>query len=750
MKLTKVEISGFRGSLPILPLQLDKKSICIFGENGYGKSTIADSLELWSTGDIGAFHRAGCKLDAAIHVYATEATITVQTDGAAGPIRRGLKGQQASDPEVVDQVADTSKAAGLPLLRHETVSDFMRKSAGEKKDELLQLIGLEPLSGFREALRKSKTEAKRSTEGAAKTLDTERTLLFEKCGGKDTVAFAEELRTIAKLMTPITSLDDLRATEVTAGSDKASPNRLGGIDALERSLSQVSSEEPNDWNALVADKEAVTNQAIAALLREGQQVLPLWSEDSCPLCLSTYSRESLSSELAHRVGELGEIEKRFADARQRLLAITRLWEELGRSIATVIRVTPSGDWPNQATLEAAQKSVDEHALQLTTAAQGPTAAPDAPTLPLAEDLQQMRAAAASEASPEQAAQIQLGLLRAQLQRVDDAEAKRNGATSDLESVDALLGIADAQIEAAINAAIKEIGELVASYYLKISGSSVYSDVELVYDSKYAGGAEFSIVYDKTKTFTPPQRVMSNGQLNALALAFFLAKTKLSDGHWRTIVLDDVISSFGGVHRRGLLDLLGSEFSDWQVLLLTHDKTFALLAREALGSGWEHTHISQWTPSGGPVLVDGDPLGRLQALLDSGAGASDLGGIGREAFEQTLAVPLEKLGYPIPYRANGRYTGMEYLIALRKGLKGAKSPLAAAPVLAKLEADNFVLNLAAHHQPNLSGAETADFQQLAQDLRDVRELFKCSSCNEQVWTMEKASSSHTCRCKQLAA
>jgi hypothetical protein len=404
------------------------------------------------------------------------------------------------------------------------------------------------------------------------------------------------------LTTPITSLDDLRATEITAGSDKASPNLLGGIDALERSLSQVSSKDLNDWNALVADKEAVTKQAIAALLREGQQVLPLWSEDSCPLCLSTYSRESLSSELAQRVGELGEIEKRFADARQRLLAITRLWEELGRSITTVIRVTPSGDWPNQAAVEAAQKSVDEHALQLTAAAQGPTPAPDAPTVPLAEDLQQMRAAAASEASPEQAAQIQLGFLRAQLQRVDDAEAKRNGATSDLKSVDALLGIADGQIEAAINAAIKEIGELVASYYLKISGSSVYSDVELVYDSKYAGGAEFSIVYDKTKTFKPPQRIMSNGQLNALALAFFLAKTKLSDGHWRTIVLDDVISSFGGIHRRGLLDLLGSEFSDWQVLLLTHDKTFALLARETFGFGMgAHSHFPMdalWGTSAG--------------------------------------------------------------------------------------------------------------------------------------------------------
>jgi wobble nucleotide-excising tRNase len=51
--------------------------------------------------------------------------------------------------------------------------------------------------------------------------------------------------------------------------------------------------------------------------------------------------------------------------------------------------------------------------------------------------------------------------------------------------------------------------------------------------------------------------MSTGQLNALALAFFLARTKHEDGHWRTIVLDDVVSSFGGVHRRGLLVALSA-------------------------------------------------------------------------------------------------------------------------------------------------------------------------------------------------
>jgi hypothetical protein len=750
MKLASVEIAGFRGALPSLPLPLDQKSICIFGENGYGKSTIADGLEFWSTGDIDAFHRSGCQIDAAVHVYADEAAITVRTDGA-GPIRRSLKGKKASDLEVVDQVADPSKAAGLPLLRHETVSDFIRKSAGDKKDELLQLVGLDPLMGFREALRKAKSEAKRSNDATSTSLDAERLLLAEKCEEKEVVTFAEELRAKGQLQTPIKSLDDLRVLTVDEPSAKGRPDLLGAVDNLERHLIQASSADHNDWDALVADSDALQRQAIAALLREGQRVMPVWNEDSCPLCLSDYPRDILNSELARRVAELKDVEDRFEAGKRQLEDTSQSWRELERSIVNALRLMSDDDeWPNQTSLESAKNAVHEYVDHLATSLRDRVAAGDRPNLTLASELAQMRAAAADDESPDQTARINLSLLRAQLERVDEAEMKHRGAKQDLETISVVLGIADDKIEAAINDAIREIGDLVAAFYLKISGSIVYSDVKIAYDSKYAGGAEFSVMYDGKKTFKPPQRIMSNGQLNALALAFFLAKTKLSDSHWRTIVLDDVISSFGGVHRRGLLDLLDTEFADWQVLLLTHDKTFSLLAREVMGTGWKHGHISQWTPSGGPVLVNGDPLDRLQARLDEGAGASELGGIGREAFEQTLAIPLEKLGYLIPYRSGGRYTGMDYLIALRRGLKHAKSPLAEAQVLSKLAANNFALNLASHHQPNLSGAETADFVQLAEDLREVRALFKCDKCNEQAWTVKKGSDSHTCRCKQLAA
>src|SRR5690349_13805984 len=105
MKLKAIELTGFRGALPALPIELNGKSLCIYGENGYGKTTLADALELWSSGDLLAFHRDRCGLDAAVHVDADEAVIVVEPEGS-GRLRRMLKGSSVSAIEVVEGAAD--------------------------------------------------------------------------------------------------------------------------------------------------------------------------------------------------------------------------------------------------------------------------------------------------------------------------------------------------------------------------------------------------------------------------------------------------------------------------------------------------------------------------------------------------------------------------------------------------------------------------------------------------------------------
>ncbi len=750
MRLTRVEITGFRGALPPLPIELNEKSFFIYGENGRGKSTIADALELWSTGKLQTFRREKCGLDAAIHVDTTQATIEVQPEGS-GPLKRTLRGTSVSDPEALDNSGDPSHALGLPLLRHETVRDFIEKSPGDKKREILALVGLEGLNDFRDAIRTAKSESKRAREEAERTTVAEEDRLSDKTFGRDTIEVAEKLRVEAKLPNSITGLDELRNLDLQTTPAAMTPDRPGEVEKLTRALEDALKVDLQPWNDLIADQESVTRKAVATLVREGRSVLPQWREESCPLCLQEYPGERLATELEERIAELADIEERFSDAEAPLVASIAMWRTLKGAIEAVTRVAPEGDWSNSDSLEAAQAAASDHADALEAASRDLSAAPPSPTLTLSGELDSMRSEASTGASPEQAAQTSLALLKEQQERVDEASAKLAAAVAAEKSADVLLEIAERNVGAAITEAISGLGGLVADYYLKVSGSKLYSNVRLEYDSTHrAGGTEFSIRYDNREDFSPPQRIMSNGQLNALALAFFLARTKVEGGQWRTIVLDDVVGSFGGIHRRGLLDLLEAEFSDWQIILMTHDRTFARHALARLGSGWNHQRIDGWSPKGGPVLVTGDPLKLLRKRLAEGKGPDELGGVARQAFESELSRLLEKLMYAIEYHSNGRYTGMEYLIALRRGLKEAKSSIAEEDVFTRLEADSFVINLTAHDQPNLGGAETADFDQLVKDLEEVRSLFKCEKCGDPAWAQGDKAGKHTCGCKALSA
>jgi len=235
----------------------------------------------------------------------------------------------------------------------------------------------------------------------------------------------------------------------------------------------------------------------------------------------------------------------------------------------------------------------------------------------------------------------------------------------------------------------------------------------------------------------------------LGLALFLAQLKVDEQAWRVLVLDDVVNSFDASHRVGLARLLGEEFAEWQVLLVTHDRVFATLARKLL-SGWRFSEIAAWTPSGGPVLAEGNVRERLRVCLSEGRSASELGGLARVALEQGLSLPLEKLGLEIRYDPLARYSAHEYLVALRRGLRDRRSSLADLAVLARMEADSYLVNIGAHDRPADPGLSVDDLRRLVDDLTELEESFICTGCGDAVWSLSRdAGRHHQCRCSTLA-
>lgn len=749
MKLKRLELEGFRGALPPFPLSLEEKSCFILAENGFGKSTIADALEFLTSAKIEAFRREGCGLDAAVHVDASEARITVRTSALGADLQRTLKGSAASNLTRHDDGAEV-ELAELPLLRHETVHAFMSKTPGEKKRELLGLLGLSELNDFRDVLRTTRGLAEKRRERAAAAVATELSLLDAQLEGTELAARAEELRSEAGLSGAVGDEAALLALNLGALPSTHQPDRPAAVDRLERAFLELPATDPaTAWNAALADREAKEKAALAALLSQGREVLSDWEADSCPLCLSGFDRSELDTDLAARGAELAAVKAEVVALEADFDLAISAWATLDGALENVADLAPPG-WAEADWLATAREQASAHLAALRAARKDDESAPAAPDLGLEAKLPALRAAAVDPGlSTQTNALLAISRLQGHLGGVVKARVALADTVRTEAAASAILAIADRRISAAIDAALGNLSGVVADYYGRLVAAGTYSEVKLTYEDRRSGEVEFSVLYDARKSVRPPQRVMSASQLNALALALFLARAKREDQPWRTLVLDDVVNSFDSPHRSGLIRLLSEEFGDWQVLLLSHDRAFSDVARQTVGGGWRFHQVVAWTPQGGPALGDGRPIGRLRELIDAGLSAAEIGSAARAALEATLARPVSRLGYLVPLSEATRPTAMTLLIALQRGLKKNGSELAGSAALARIAADSYMANLGSHHQTALPTPSVDDVIRLATDLEALEADFTCNVCQKAVWSIPSGSA-HTCGCGALKA
>ena len=751
MKLKKVTIDGFRGAPRPFELRLDGKSLCLLGENGNGKTTIAEGLEYWSTGRLENFAREGCGLDAAINLdHDGPATITCERQGHA-TLRRKLSGPNADDLEIVSPAAlDSSLPPRLPILRHGTMAGFMDNTPGKKKRALLSALGLAELLEFRDTLVTAAGAANRTANDAKEQATGELSALGDECAGASVIQQAEAHRVDAGLGQPITTETDLLSLDLArTPAVETRVNRAELVEKVARNAEAINAAAIDGWNKIVKSREAAEGAALHDLVSAGQKVLESWGEDVCPLCLKPDDRSRLSASLAERAVSLAKLDERFRSARFALENLRDNTAALADAITTLLGSPPMGGWPHADVLRQTATRLKEHADAAKAALADDKECLAAQDVSLDELLSKLRAAAVSDLeSPASVALVKLERLRMALQRSRklqrEAEAKQKVA----DAIGGLRELAEQEVRAAVEGAISTLGTVAADFYGRLVLNPVYSDVELKYTEDRSGGIEFTLTFDARHRVSPPQRVVSDSQLNALGLALFLARLKIEDTPWRTLVLDDVVNSFDADHRMGLARLLTEEFSDWQVLLFTHDNVFAAMS-ERFFIGWRFWQIAAWTPREGPTLSEGDPLKRLKARLEAGETASDLGGLARVALERGLSRPLERLGLAIRFDRRGRHTATEYLDALQKGLAERESTLKDLPVLTRMKGASYLANIGAHDRQADPSLSTNDLRQMVNDLQELEKSFTCINCDRPAWEMQEGNSHFQCECSKLA-
>ncbi|MBI3249160.1 MAG: AAA family ATPase [Deltaproteobacteria bacterium] len=214
-----------------------------------------------------------------------------------------------------------------------------------------------------------------------------------------------------------------------------------------------------------------------------------------------------------------------------------------------------------------------------------------------------------------------------------------------------------------------------------------------------------------------QHFLNEARLSAIALSLYLAGLLISipspvpdaPVYPKLLVLDDVLVGLDMANRMPVLEILGSYFADWQILLLTHDKVWYEIVRmqtEATQNWCYHELYLGTSPDGYELPVHrghGESWSDLlkqarKHLADNDERAAAV--YARAAFERKLQKYCEDKKVPVRYQSDPRRVTAEWLWdAIKKQLQGKGKLVAHQSIISRIETyRKIVLNPLSHATP----------------------------------------------------
>jgi hypothetical protein len=281
--------------------------------------------------------------------------------------------------------------------------------------------------------------------------------------------------------------------------------------------------------------------------------------------------------------------------------------------------------------------------------------------------------------------------------------------------------------ATLQAVLDKISDDVGAFYQKLHPKETVDKVRLAMVGEEGGEFGYSFHGKPTQ---PPRKYLSESHLNSLGKVLFLANAKIFNKRAKFLVLDDIVTSFDTNHRRRLLRLLRDEFSDWQIIVLTHENIwFDLIKKEMDQKGWLFREVYFDDENG--ILVDVSPA-TLKAIIEKKKGKEDVTNDLRKLLEGVLKDICFALEVKVAFRfneTNEKRMSSELLSRLRATLYEKSPDLAKDKVFSDLAGSTLIANLDSHD--NTFKIVGGDIDVVVENLEKLSSLFNCAVCNRPI-------------------
>lgn len=581
--LESISVRGFRGIGPkvTVPLQSGPGLTVIAGRNGSGKSTLAEALEIALTGHNSrwdskkgrglvwsqAWRNLHSGEPAEIRVGITEegsGTTTIGVDWPPGEEvdvdDKKIWIQRASrQRESIEALGwKTALEMYRPLLSYEELGHILEGTPSQFYDQLHQLLGLEQLTDAIERLELVVKELRRPAAELKQARDGLKPVLESHSDSRAAMALAQVKKTKPDFDAVRPLITDGFAAAVPAAWRQAQQLTTPSFEETGRKATALREaaaselEEARNSDELATDRAKLLQQGLTFHEQHGDQPCPVCRQGSLDGGWATAARAALEQELS-AARALTAARAATAEARSAL-----------RQLVQGVARPPLAD-ADLSALPAAQEAWERFMnLPLDDLALAEHVAATLPHLERSYAALREQAGALIQQRADDWAPVAVKLAEwvGKAEAAARIEPQLTLATEALKWLQANAGelrnqrLAPLADEAKrIWAALRQESNVELGS-IRLDGQKTNRRVTL---HAAVDGAE-------TEAFG----VMSQGELQALALAIFIPRATSPESPFRFMVLDDPIQAMDPSKIDGFLEVLSELATDRQVIVLTHD------------------------------------------------------------------------------------------------------------------------------------------------------------------------------------
>jgi recombinational DNA repair ATPase RecF len=594
--IKRISVENFRGIIEV-DIPFSRQNLLLYGENGSGKSSFVDAFEYLVNCRIERFDRQDVNYELSIpYVNQNRDTVIKLTcDHSGNEVTASIRHPTAElegDRLLLQWLGQF--AAFPPILRRAHIVKFIEIKGAERLQQLSRIIGLDTIDSAKtnwESEKRQRLKDKKSADEQAEKLKRRLDELTRDLAGSDLIdkinsklvdvglsqisTWTEIERRKQDLNNQITDTDTNRAFQQASQFQTLLIEVQTAISSFMKSYGDFYPV----WQEFIAKKSNLQNNLLSQFLVQGQKLLS--SEEyasTCPLCEQEIDSEQLHVKVSTRIQELDAFsklsrqvtEKRTAmhgQANNTLnsvkhandtkfgieldLAFVQAWVETLSEISKLQDMDIlSAMYPELDNIKStfvtddlktrAQIPLDEHVVMLQTKI-GNTE--------IASTL------------------MWLGNVEEAFRNWEDAKQLQASADKTFKQVSIMQEAITKAREQRLNEINSDIAKTVNDYYQRLHPNEGYGDIQLVSERK---GAGIGITAEYHGRQSHPLGFYSEGHLDSLGIAIFLAYIRRFAGV-QLLILDDIMATIDGAHRLRLARLLADEFTDYQIILTTHDR-----------------------------------------------------------------------------------------------------------------------------------------------------------------------------------